>query len=293
MAILHESARESAEWRKENERQMAKIRDQLEEALKQREEERTRREEEDRKREEEERKRREEERKREEEERKRREEERKREEEERKRREEERRQREEERRQKEEERRQKEEERRQKEEERRQKEEERRQKEEEKVKEQMEAFRRQSEETDRKIGRLGNRIGEIIEEMVAPALPEQMNVFGYSFGKSSQRTKIKDEKNGILMEIDFLLENGDTAMLVEVKTNLEQRNIDEHIEHMQKMRCYAELHNDRRRFLGAVAGAVISENVKNYALKQGFFVIEPSGDSVRVVKPRIVRDSWG
>ncbi|MCL1812968.1 MAG: hypothetical protein FWG29_05545 [Treponema sp.] len=39
---------------------------------------------------------------------------------------------------------------------------------------------------------------------------------------------------------------------------------------------YADLHNDKRTFLGAVAGVVISDNVRDYVLKQGFFVIEPS-----------------
>jgi hypothetical protein len=34
---------------------------------------------------------------------------------------------------------------------------------------------------------------------------------------------------------------------------------------------YADLHADKRTFLGAVAGVVISDNVRDYVLKQGFF----------------------
>jgi len=35
------------------------------------------------------------------------------------------------------------------------------------------------------------------------------------------------------------------------------------------MRRYADLHGDKRMFLGAAAGMVATANVKEYALKQG------------------------
>jgi hypothetical protein len=48
---------------------------------------------------------------------------------------------------------------------------------------------------------------------------------------------------------------------------------------------YADLHNDKRVYLGAMAGVVFSESEKTYALKQGFYVIEPSGDTFTITKP--------
>jgi hypothetical protein len=54
---------------------------------------------------------------------------------------------------------------------------------------------------------------------------------------------------------------------------------------MEKLRGYADEHQDRRRLLGAVAGAIASEDVKGFAVKSGFFVLEQSGDTVRINVP--------
>jgi len=70
-------------------------------------------------------------------------------------------------------------------------------------------------------------------------------------------------------------------MLAEVKTTPTTEDVKDHVKRLAKMRKYADLHGDsglksERIFLGAVAGVVITDNVRKYILKQGFFVIEPS-----------------
>jgi hypothetical protein len=45
-------------------------------------------------------------------------------------------------------------------------------------------------------------------------------------------------------------------MIVEVKTKPYIGDITEHLERMKKIRSYADLHNDKRKFLGAIAGMV-------------------------------------
>jgi hypothetical protein len=52
------------------------------------------------------------------------------------------------------------------------------------------------------------------------------------------------------------------------------------------MRKHADLHNDKRKYLGAMAGVVFSESAKTYALKKGFYVIEPSGETFVITEPR-------
>jgi hypothetical protein len=54
---------------------------------------------------------------------------------------------------------------------------------------------------------------------------------------------------------------------------------------MEKLRAYADLHNDRRAYLGAIAGVVFNDSEKTYALKNGFYVIEPSGDTFTITEP--------
>jgi hypothetical protein len=47
-------------------------------------------------------------------------------------------------------------------------------------------------------------------------------------------------------------------------------DIDDHIERMEKLRLYADLHNDTRKYLGAIAGVVFGDGEKIYALKRAF-----------------------
>jgi len=81
-------------------------------------------------------------------------------------------------------------------------------------------------------------------------------------------------------------------MLVEVKTKPTTEDVKDHIKRLEKMRKYADLHGDKRTFLGAVAGVVITDNVKKYVLKQGFFVIEPSGESFYITSPKGQPKEW-
>jgi hypothetical protein len=85
--------------------------------------------------------------------------------------------------------------------------------------------------------------------------------------------------------VDLLLENGDTVLAVEVKTTLTSADVRDHLERMGKLRRYADEHQDRRKLLGAVAGAIASNEVKAYAVKNGFFVLEQSGDTVKISVP--------
>ena len=69
-------------------------------------------------------------------------------------------------------------------------------------------------------------------------------------------------------------------------------DVQDHIDRLEKMRTYADLHGDKRTFLGAVASVVLTDNVKEYALKQGFFVIEPSGETFTIFPPNNKPKEW-
>jgi hypothetical protein len=137
-------------------------------------------------------------------------------------------------------------------------------------------------ETQKNIGGLGNTLGSIIEHILTPGLPKKFKKLGYSFN----RIATYKFAEGVWAQIDGMLENGEQAVAVEVKTTLRQSDIDEHISRMEKIRKYADEHGDKRQFMGAIAATVTDENSRNYALKKGLFVIEPSGDDVKVIKPQ-------
>ena len=144
---------------------------------------------------------------------------------------------------------------------------------------------KQMKETDRKIGNLGNRFGEMIEYMVMPNLLIKFRELGFVFTKAYPHATIEDEKNNIITEIDITLENGDKVMIVEVKSKPSTEDITEHLERMQKVKAHANLHGDKREFLGAIAGMIFNNNERNFALKNGFYAIEPSGETFIITAP--------
>jgi hypothetical protein len=81
-------------------------------------------------------------------------------------------------------------------------------------------------------------------------------------------------------------------MLIEVKTKLTIERIDYHINRIEKMRKYANLRGDKRVFLGAVAGIVVPDEVREYALNKGFYLIEPSGENFNITPPNGKPKEW-
>jgi predicted RecB family endonuclease len=140
-------------------------------------------------------------------------------------------------------------------------------------------------ETDRKIGELGNRFGELAEHLVAPSITEKFEALHFYFEHISQNHVIRNAEGRCIAEIDLLLENGDTVMAVEVKAKPGQKDVDEHIGRMEVLRQRADVRHDTRKFQGAIAGAIMSEAVRNYAHTTGFYVIEQTGDTVKITIP--------
>jgi hypothetical protein len=153
------------------------------------------------------------------------------------------------------------------------------------LKETQEAHKETEKTLNKVIGDLGNKLGNMAEYTLVPNLPDKMQAYGFSFTKISRNIKMNDYIQDIHAEIDVLLENGKQAMVVEVKVTLRPEDVKDHSERMEKIRRYADLHGDQRELYGALAGTVVDETIKKHALRQGFYVIEPSGEDVLVTKP--------
>ena len=134
------------------------------------------------------------------------------------------------------------------------------------------------------IGGLSNTMGELIEKVMTAGLPQKFKQFGFTFTRIAT-IKWTDGENNIYTEIDGLLENGKQAMAVEVKTKLRIEDVDDHLIRMEKVRAYAGIHGDNREFLGAIAATIVDTSSRAYALQKGLFVIEPSGEDIKVSKP--------
>ena len=144
---------------------------------------------------------------------------------------------------------------------------------------------RKFQETDRKISKLGSRISQLVEHFVASNILEKFKELGYDFSRISRNHIIEDEQGRFLSEIDLLLENGDCAMVVEVKSLLTLADVKEHHKRLKTLRIYADKHNDTRKYAGSAAGALINKNALEFALQSGFYVIRQTGDTVHIEAP--------
>jgi hypothetical protein len=140
-------------------------------------------------------------------------------------------------------------------------------------------------ETQRIVGDLGNKFGDEAEYTLIPGLPEKFKQFGFDFDAINRNRKIHNKAHNLHAEIDAFLENGTQAMAVEVKAKLQKADVDNHIKRMEKLRRHADLRGDMRELFGALAATVVHDKERKYALENGFYVIEPSGEDVKVTKP--------
>ncbi|MDR1956065.1 MAG: hypothetical protein LBQ30_04350, partial [Treponema sp.] len=70
-----------------------------------------------------------------------------------------------------------------------------------------------------------------------------------------------------------------------------EKDVAEHIKRLEFLRSHKDKNGDKREIRGAIAGAIMPEAVRRAALGAGLYVIEQSGDTVRIEEPRQIR-SW-
>ena len=147
---------------------------------------------------------------------------------------------------------------------------------------------RQIKRTDAQIGGLHNSFGELAEHLVAPGIVERFNEMGFNFDTIADRgLKLCDEKGKIKAEIDILLGNRTFIIAVEVKSSPKNGDNDSDIEHHKKRLTKLREHRpeDKRKILGAIAGAIFKKGVKEAILAAGFYVLEQSGDTMEIYIP--------
>jgi hypothetical protein len=146
-------------------------------------------------------------------------------------------------------------------------------------------LREMTARTDKQIGELGNRFGELAEHLVTPNIAEKFRALGHTFTRAGPDVEFFDRGGKALTEVDVWLENGEFAMAVEVKSHLRKRDVEDHARRMDILRAYLDERGDTRKLLGAVAGAIVKAELKSYSLEKGFYVIEQSGDTVKIEVP--------
>ena len=158
--------------------------------------------------------------------------------------------------------------------------------------EQIKKTERIVKKNSRQMGGLHNRFGEMAERLVKPGINKRFNEMGYHFDERAEGNyKIEGENGKVKAEIDLLLQNDDTVMAVEVKATVKMKHIEEHIKQLEILRDHRRKRNERRNVIdnrkveGAIAGAIFDAGVKKATIEAGLYVIEQSGDTMKIDVP--------
>ncbi|MCL2878354.1 MAG: hypothetical protein FWF13_06200 [Acidobacteria bacterium] len=142
-------------------------------------------------------------------------------------------------------------------------------------------------ETGRRMGYLSNRFGELAEHLVAPGIGKRFNELGYRFESMASRgCEVFGDDGKVKTEIDILLENGETLIAVEVKSKPSVKDAEHHIKRLEILREARNRLHDKRKIMGAIAGAVFGAKEKDAACQAGLYVIEQSGDTMKIDMPQ-------
>ncbi|QFY88953.1 DUF3782 domain-containing protein [Magnetovirga frankeli] len=152
---------------------------------------------------------------------------------------------------------------------------------------QQEADRRMSK-TDKQIralakqlGEHGNRLGQFVQEMVRPAVVDLFQDRKIPVHQVHPNIVAYDDNRQFIMEVDLLVVNTDTAVVVECKSRLTYEDVDEHLARMAKFKsCFPQF--SAHILFGAVAAMVLPDDVGHYARNKGLFVLAQSGDAVEI-----------
>ncbi|MEB3121810.1 MAG: hypothetical protein VKL41_11380 [Snowella sp.] len=139
---------------------------------------------------------------------------------------------------------------------------------------------RQIKSVSKQIGELGNRLGEFVEYQVRPAVVRLFQERGIDVHEFHPGLSVTRDHEGL--EIDLLVVNDTDAILVEVKSKLTQRDVDEHLQRLSKFKRLMPRFRDVKA-LGAVAAMIVPDKVASYAYRQGLFVLVQSGENVVIL----------
>lgn len=159
----------------------------------------------------------------------------------------------------------------------------------------------QMAETDKKIAALSDKVkettadlsnkwGEFVENVVAPGIKKVFAERGVKLRHVHQRSWAAIE--GDEMEIDILAVNSDYAVVVSVKSTLEQEDVDDLLTDLANFKRFFPEYAGKK-VLGAVAGIVMPKQITRYAYKKGIFVLGQSGDTIAILNgPKFKPREW-
>jgi hypothetical protein len=138
---------------------------------------------------------------------------------------------------------------------------------------------RQMRQLDQKLGRLGGRLGEFVQEMVRPAVVRLFQAQGIEVHEVHPNVTLK--RDGIEAEIDLFVVNDGISIAVECKSHCSIDDVNDHIDRLKNLKFLLPYY-ETIKVMGGVAAMVMPDDVARYAYKKGLYVLAQSGETMLV-----------
>ena len=121
-------------------------------------------------------------------------------------------------------------------------------------------------------GEISNKLGTLVEDIVAPSVPRIIKE-RYDLEPKFSAVRVKKKReDGAQKEFDMIAVAGDFLFLNSTKSTLKIKDVEELSEDIKIIRSYFPEYN-RKKIVGLLASLRVDESVLKYAEKAGYFVL--------------------
>ncbi|MHB9293178.1 hypothetical protein Holit_02299 [Hollandina sp. SP2] len=151
-------------------------------------------------------------------------------------------------------------------------------------------LRDEGKETNWSMEEFCDRFGNMDEHLLQPHIIQKFNALGCHFTEASKVCKFYNlETMRVVAMFDMMLENDTYSIGVTVRTEPDEQDVIEHIRCLEYLKSHQNEEGDKRSIRGTLVGVLMPEAVRHAALSAGLYVIEQSGDTVKIEEPPHLR----
>ena len=159
-------------------------------------------------------------------------------------------------------------------------------------KDEMRAFkdemRAQSRDMNRRWGELANKMGTLVEDIVAPSMPRvARELFGCEI-LGFFAVRVKRALGRQVREYDALLACNDYVLVNETKSTLQASHVDGIANSLEEFREVFPEYRDRK-LIGIVASLYVDESVVRYASAKGILALAMGDEAMTVLNPEAAK----
>jgi len=149
----------------------------------------------------------------------------------------------------------------------------------------MEELKRQTKEIGKQLGGLGNKFGSFTEGLLLPSVERMLRE---RFGVTDFAMRLKSYHGDAMQELDgFGFVNGEhnIGFIVEVKSHLDQRSIDQTLEEMRRFGQFHPHFKGMRLFGILAAVDTVSEEQRRAVYNAGLYLVTMNDDVAEMPEP--------